>query len=362
MIVIFGSGIIGLFTALQLLNSGKQIIIFDVKDNKGSATDASVGMLAPLIEAKPYENDLLNLMIDSKKIWDDFLKKNFKDEIGLKKNSSLLVSINEDEQESILFKKKFLEKLGFFPKFLSHNETLSIEPNLNSNIRSSIFLENNNQVEPPLLKKFLLDQIKEKKGELIFLKKIEKINFSSNNLYVNERKYFAEKIVISCGAWSNDLLKESFNVEFPMRPIKGASMLIKSKEKLFTNNIWFKNIYLAPRINNNIAIGATEDEKGFESSVMLDEIFFLSSKLWEYMPELEKLEFKKIKAGIRSNVIDGKPIIGSLKCNKDILCSFGHYRNGILLAPISAEIISNYVLKKKISNKHLFFSPKRFNL
>ena len=70
------------------------------------------------------------------------------------------------------------------------------------------------------------------------------------------------------------MLKESFNVEFPMRPIKGASMLIKSKEKLFTNNIWFKNIYLAPRINNNIAIGATEDEKGFESSVMLDEIFF----------------------------------------------------------------------------------------
>ena len=69
------------------------------------------------------------------------------------------------------------------------------------------------------------------------------------------------------------MLKESFNVEFPMRPIKGASMLIKSKEKLFTNNIWFKNIYLAPRINN-IAIGATEDEKGFESSVMLDEIFF----------------------------------------------------------------------------------------
>ena len=158
------------------------------------------------------------------------------------------------------------------------------------------------------------------------------------------------------------MLKESFNVEFPMRPIKGASMLIKSKEKLFTNNIWFKNIYLAPRINNNIAIGATEDEKGFESSVMLDEIFFLSSKLWEYMPELEKLEFKNIKAGIRSNVIDGKPIIGSLKCNKDILCSFGHYRNGILLAPISAEIISNYVLEKKICNKHLFFSPKRFNL
>ena len=362
MIVIFGSGIIGLFTALQLLNSGKKIIIFDVKDNKGSATDASVGMLAPLIETKPCENDLLNLMIDSKKIWDNFLKKKIKNEIGLKNNSSLLVAVNKDEQESILFKKKFLEKLGFFPKFLSHNETLNIEPNLNSNVRSSIFLENNNQVEPPMLKKYLLKKIKKKNGKLIFLQKIERINYSSNNLYINKQKYFAEKIIITCGAWSNELLKKSFNVEFPMRPIKGASMLIKTEEKIFTNNIWFKNIYLAPRIDNNIAVGATEDEKGFESSVMLDEIFFLSSKLWEYMPELEKLEFQNVKAGIRSNVIDGKPIIGNLKCNEDVLCSFGHYRNGILLAPISAEIISNYVLKKKINNKHLFFSPKRFNL
>ena len=61
------------------------------------------------------------------------------------------------------FLKKFLEKLGFFPKFLSHNETLSIEPNLNSNIRSSIFLENNNQVEPPLLKNFYWIKLRKKK-------------------------------------------------------------------------------------------------------------------------------------------------------------------------------------------------------
>ena len=74
MIAIFGSGIIGLFTAHKLLEQGKKVKIFEYKNNEGNATDASVGMLAPLVEAKPYEKKLFKLMIESKKIWDNFLK------------------------------------------------------------------------------------------------------------------------------------------------------------------------------------------------------------------------------------------------------------------------------------------------
>ena len=75
MITIFGSGIIGLFIARKLLLNGKKVkIVIDLDNNRGNSTDASVGMLAPLIEARPYENNLFNLMIESKKIWDKFLK------------------------------------------------------------------------------------------------------------------------------------------------------------------------------------------------------------------------------------------------------------------------------------------------
>ena len=76
-----------------------------------------------------------------------------------------------------------------------------------------------------------------------------------------------------------------------MRPIKGVSMIFEAKKKLFENNIWFKKIYVAPRDHNQFAIGATEDEKGFEKFVTLDEIFYLSSSIWNIFLKLKTLNF-----------------------------------------------------------------------
>ncbi len=363
MIVILGSGIIGLFIAHKLLENGYKVTIVDLKDKTGNATDASVGMLAPLLEAKPYESNLFQLMLDSKLVWDKLLKntKICKD-IGLRDNSSLLVANDHDQTESIFFKKKFIEKLGVSPEVLSARETLKLEPNLNSNIRCSLFLKGNNQVSPPLLKSFFIKNIKKMGGKFLLEDDITDISFTLNKVFFSGKKIDADKIVIACGVWSNQLLKKSFNIEFPMRPIKGVSMLLETEVELFKNNIWFKNLYIAPRTKKLLAIGATEDEKGFEKFITIDEVFYLSSKLWEYLPEIEKLKFKNIFSGLRSTTIDGNPVIGCLKKNGDIICSFGHFRNGILLGPITAEIVLNYVKGNKIDKKHLFFSPNRFNL
>ena len=362
MIAIIGSGIIGLFTAHKLLMQGKKVRIFEYKNNEGNSTDASVGMLAPLVEAKPYEKELFELMIESKKIWDNFLRdKKFTLKTGLKKNSSLLIATNSDEEESIFFKKKFIEKLGFYPKILNSDQTKRIEPNLNSNIKCSLFLEDNNQTNPELLKSYLKKKITKMGGEVFVYDQISDISLTSNKLIFKKKKIDFEKIVIACGAWSNVFLKNKIGIEFPMRPIKGVSMIFEAKNKLFKNNIWFKKIYIAPRENNQFAIGATEDEKGFEKFVTLDEIFYLSTSIWEYFPQIENFRFLKSISGLRSLLNDGNPVIGSLKKNKKVICAFGHFRHGILLAPITAEIVSNYVFEKEIKSNY-FFSPNRFNL
>ncbi|MBD23314.1 MAG: hypothetical protein CL572_06620 [Alphaproteobacteria bacterium] len=363
MIVILGSGIIGLYIAKKLLENKKKVLIFDTSDVKANATSASVGMLAPLIETKPYENQLLKLMIDSKRLWDKNFENNLvADTIGLKKNSSLLIAQDIDEFEEIKFKKEFIKKLGHETQILNKDETLELEPNLNSNIEGSLIFNKHNQVEPDLLKKFLTKKILDMGGLIKKQKYLKKFNFINNKVEIGNSKFIAEKLIICCGAWSSKLLEQSENISFPMRPVKGISMIFETEKNMFFNNLWFKNIYIAPRKDNNLAVGATEDEKGFEEEVTLDEIFFLSKHLWESLPELEKLKFKEVRAGLRSTVVDGNPIIGPLKKNKNIICSFGHYRHGILLAPLTAEIVLDYVLEKKIPNKYCFFSPKRFNL
>jgi len=200
-------------------------------------------------------------------------------------------------------------------------------------------------------------------GEIKKGKKIDKIYFKEKKVLFNEEELEFEKIVIACGAWSNEILNKSFGISIPLRPIKGLSILVESSGESFSHNLWFRNIYLAQRNKNILAIGATEEEKGFDHSVGIDEIYFLTRSIWESLPQIEKFKLSKINVGLRPTVVDGNPIIGPLeKVRPDLLCNFGHYRHGILLAPISAEIISKYVLNENVSEEYKFFSPSRFNL
>ena len=146
----------------------------------------------------------------------------------------------------------------------------------------------------------------------------------------------------------------------PLRPLKGLSILVKSNENNFLHNLWFRNIYIAPRSEGILAIGATEEDRGFDESIKMDELYYLTNSMWESFTKLESLELRDIRVGIRPAVIDGSPIIGNLKeISSDVICNFGHYRHGILLAPISADIVSKYVFEEKISGQFNFFFSKQ---
>ncbi len=364
MIVIFGAGILGLFSGYNLLKKGKKVKIFDTHDIKGNSTDASVGMLAPLIEAKPGERDLFNLMLDSKKMWKDFqLKNEISKFFGLKENGSLMIGLNKDDKERLIFKKKFFEKLGFRTSLLDAKETLKLEPSLNSNILCSLLCKNQDQINSNFVKKYLSMEIKKMGGEIVFGDKIKKILLKKKKVFFNNLNIDFEKIIIACGAWSNEIISNSFGVKFPIIPLKGLSILLKAIENKFYHNLWFRNIYIAPRNEDVLAIGATEDDKGFDDSIRMDELYYLINSIWESFTKLEALEFKEIRVGLRPAVIDGSPIIGPLQdISSDIICNFGHYRHGILLAPISAEIVTKYVLGEQIPHQFKFFSPSRFKL
>ena len=91
----------------------------------------------------------------------------------------------------------------------------------------------------------------------------------------------------------------------------------------------------------------------------MDELFFLTNSLWESLPKLEDITLNEIKVGLRPAVYDGNPIIGPLEeVSQDIICNFGHYRNGILLAPITSQIISQYILEENITKEYKFFPLK----
>ncbi len=368
MIFIVGAGINGFAIGFKLLSQGFDVKIFDY-EQVGEPSSVAVGMLAPLIEAKPYELSLFNLMLESKNQWLNFSKKltiDSKFDIQFKKNSSLMIANNFDELEKIKFKRRFIESIGFNVEMLDRDKTLRLEPLLSENAYASLFCKEQDQVNPKLLRESLKISFL-KNGGKIEKQKINKVLFEKNKVGVklNNQKIFASKVVISSGVWSNQIIENSFKISLPLKPIKGVTISIQSPKnaELIKHNLWFKNIYVAPRNDGKIIVGATEDERGFETIINTREIYYLTKNLWENLPFIQDYEIIEFKSGLRPGTCDGLPIIGSINhISKDIICAFGHYRHGVLLAPITSEIVCSYISEEKIPEKFKCFSPNRFSL
>ena len=367
MIFIIGAGITGLSIGNKLLSNGYDVHIFDHFID-GEATLAAVGMLAPLIEAKPYEKNLLDLMQESQMLWKEYSRKistDSKIDVGYQENSSILVAKDQDEIEKLKFKQKFLNKLGFKINFLEKKDVLKIEPSLSDNIQGALFCKHQNQVNPLALKK-ALKYLFLRKGGKITKKEIMKLKIIKNKPYICIENDFYEshKIIITAGAWSYKLLLNSFNVSIPIKPIKGVSMRLKVNKKThkIRHNLWFNNIYVAPRIEDELVVGATEEEKGFNNSLQVGEIYYLIKHLWESLPFTEDYEIIAFNSGLRPQSMDGGPLIGELDTiSKNIICAFGHFRHGILLSPITAKIVLDIIKKKNSKELYKNFLPKRFN-
>ena len=368
MIFIIGAGINGLSIGNKLISSGFKVQIFDFQQ-KGESSLAAVGMLAPLIEAKPYENELLNLMLDSKKKWLHFAKKANQDSkinIDFKQNSSLLIANNYNDIEKLKFKKKFIQKLGFKTNLLDRKQTLKIEPLLSEDVQASLYCEGQDQVNPDLLKKSLKKSFLENGGVIETKQKINKIFVKKNRVGVstNQNFFFAKKIVIASGVWSHQILLDSFGISIPLKPVKGVSLRIRSSKnrEIINHNLWFKNIYVAPRNNGELMIGATEEEKGFETIINPKELYYLTKNLWENLPFTENYEIVSFISGLRPTSFDGLPVIGTLdSISEDIICAFGHYRHGVLLAPITSDMVYNCIVDNKKNKKFSSFSPNRYD-
>lgn len=365
MIYVIGSGIIGLAIGYKLIKNGYPVEIF-CASRQGESSQAAVGMLAPLIEFQPYKEKLLKLMIESNQKWQNFSSEVFKDsgiDIEYKKNSSLLVGNNEDDLRQMEFKLKKLKIFNSEFSYLTRNQTLDLEPNLSRFVNGSFLIKNQDQINPISLKSSLKEAFLNLGGKINENQIIKNIEIEKKiiNIQTIKKKFSCTKLIFATGAWTKSILNKSLNINLPIRPVKGVSVELNEKKnkKKYHHNLWFKKIYLAPRINGNLSVGATEEDVGFETTVTLDDMFFLIKNLWEAVPLGKDYNLINFRAGLRPTTFDGNPIIGILeKVSKNIICAVGHYRNGILLAPETADLVYDLIKKKKI--EHKFLSPNRF--
>ena len=369
MILIIGGGIIGLSIAWRLIDIGKKVIIIDKKNLGKEASWAAAGMLSGRLDLKPCEKKLLPIFEKSHLAWPKFaeeLENKSGKSIGYKKEGTLRVACDLDEEKKLKNNYDFLKNNKVNITRLSGDKIRDKEPYVSNNVLSGFFSPDDHHVNNRYILDALITILKKNKNNCIFKEntEVEKIITNKNQVIgvkTNNEIIKTKEIIVCSGAWTSKIKNIEIK-EVPIRPVKGQMVCLKIPKNisLLKHILWRENVYLVPRNNSDLIIGATEEEMGYDKSLTVGGIYNLLKIAREVLPAIEDLSIVESWSGLRPTSRDDAPIIGPSKKLKGLIYATGHHKNGILLAPLTSSVIKNYYLNGNIGNDFNNFEPGRF--
>lgn len=369
-VLIIGGGVIGLALACELRRKGiEKITILEKNQVCGmEASNAAAGMLAPQAETDKID-EFFNFCCESRDLYPNFAAELFDEtgvDIELDRNGTLYAAFTEHDSAEIRKRFEWQKKAGLNIELLSAEETRKAEPFVSPDVREALYFPNDWQVENRKLIKALrqfagLNQIK-------IVENVEVENLLTKNQKIigaktENEKFLAEKVILTTGAWTS-LIKvgENAPIFVDVKPIRGQMLSFQTAKRLFTKVIYSPRGYIVPRFDGRILVGATVEDVGFDKSITEGNIDFLRENALEIAPNLANLKIIESWSGLRPFAADGLPILGDFPEIENLFVATAHFRNGILLAPLTAKILTNKVAENSDSEYLEVFNPKRFNI
>ncbi len=369
-VLIIGGGIIGLALARQLRRKGIQnITILEKNPTCGmEASNAAAGMLAPQAETDKIDC-FFNFCRESRDLYPNFAAELFEEtgvDIELDRNGTLYAAFTEHDSAEIRKRFEWQKKAGLNVEFLSAEETRKAEPFISPDVREALYFPNDWQVENrkllSALRRFAeLNQIKI--VESTEVKSLPTENGKITGAKTETENFFAEKVILTTGAWTS-LIKLGENGSFfvKVKPIRGQMLSFQTAKRLFTKVIYSPRGYLVPRVDGRILVGATVEDVGFDKNVTANGVEFLRENAMEIAPGLVNLKISESWAGLRPFAADGLPILGGFPEIENFFIATAHYRNGILLAPLTAKILAEKIVENCDSEYLEVLNPQCFKI
>ncbi len=366
-VAIVGAGVCGLAIGWRLAQAGAIVEVFERGQAGHGATWASAGMLAAGAEAEPGEERLLEITRWSQALWPDFvaeLEAASGQGLGYRDEGTLVVAPTRDDAARLRATYDYQTGLGLALDWLSPAEARRREPFLGANIAAAVFSAADHQVDNRRLATALRAAFLAAGGclhEHTAVTAIETAAGRVTGLEVGERQVEADAVVLAAGAWSAELPGLPDAARPPVRPVKGQALALAMDPQapLLTHVLWAPGIYLVPRAEGSLIVGATVEEKGFDERLTAGGIFALLEAAWRAVPAIEELAIEEMWVGFRPTSRDDAPILGPTPVD-GLLLATGHHRNGILLAPATAEAVSRYILSGDLPAAAQPFTIARF--
>jgi glycine oxidase len=350
-IVVIGAGVIGLGIAWRLAQRGASVTVFDQGTAGQGASHAAAGMLAACSEAEPGEQALIALGRRSQAMWPAFADELLAAtgvSVDLRTEGTLSVALNADDQARLMHHLEFQKMLGLPIEWISAREARRREPHLAPGLAGAVLSAGDHQVDNRKLTAALRLAAERSGVTIREHEPVEEILTSGGRAtgirLRSGDSVAAGTVVLAAGAWSRGIAGLPPPLRPPVRPVKGQMIALRMDPAapLVTHVVWAPGIYMVPRLDGRLILGATVEEKAFDTTLTAGGVLSLLEAAWRAIPAIEDLPIEEMWVGHRPGSRDDAPILGPAPVD-GLVYATGHHRNGILLAPITADAIARLV-------------------
>jgi glycine oxidase len=363
-VIVLGAGIIGVTIAEALASRGAEVAVLDMRSPGRGASQASAGMLTPYIEADG-QSPLLGLCTRSLALYDSFVARLIEsshDSIEYARTGTLQVALDDDGVARLLGDKVWLDAAGVESEWLDDHTVRGFEPSLTPAAIGGLLTLDHGFVGVDALVNVLIKQSKlagarfEYPVEVLTLAQMgEGVELRSA-----DRVWTADAAVLAGGSWSRRV-KTVGLPSLPVRPVRGQLLHLQWCEGDQPGRIcWGPHCYAVPWSDGSLLVGATVEDVGFDEGTTVAGVNALTSAVIDLLPHASGARLEAVRVGLRPALPDDLPAIGPFANAPRIVAATGHYRSGVLLAPLTAEMVTSYLLDGKRDIAFEVTSPDRF--
>jgi glycine oxidase len=326
-------------------------------------------MLAPIGEASWGEENLLALNMDSLRMWPQFARELEADSgrvAGFQELGALHVALDRDEAEALRHRYRLHEQLELDSEWLTPRNCRRFEPGLSTAVAGGILAGHEAAADPQALVDALIGGLETSGGRLEIRAEVVEAELEGRTIRgvrtADGRTFRAPATVLACGCWAGTATWLPAEARPPVRPVKGEILTLRgpASEPVCERIVASERMYAVPRADGRLIVGATVEERGFDLTVRAGGVHELLREAYRAIPDVAELEFAEALAGLRPGSPDNAPLIGPTAV-EGLLIATGHYRNGILLAPATAESIAALLAGEDPPVSLEPFSPRRFS-
>jgi glycine oxidase len=363
-IIVVGAGIVGCAVAFELARRGASVQMVDERAAGMGATHAAAGILAPHIEVSA-DTAFLQLAVRSLNLYDDFITRAQTDSglsVPYRRTGTLQVATSDEGMRGLRNAAARLETQHVAVGLLDGKTARAEEPHLSEDVIGGLVVPMHGFVAPGPLIRALAAAARRHGAQVIEGSRVRRIVCANADVTVETDRgpLAGSAVVLAAGSWSGQIEIAGLPDRAPVRPIRGQLVRLAWKGPTVRRVIWSERCYLVPWDDGTMLVGATVEDAGFDERTTAAGVRDLLDAACDIVPGAWTAGFIDARAGLRPASADLLPIVGASRALPNLMYATAHYRNGILLAPVTAELVADAMLNNRVDPAMAVLTPQRF--